>query len=207
MPGRRNILACRITPVGSSCRQSDEQGQGLQSFCERAKRIQSAVACERMGGLSRSPRARPRRTTLEPTRRRLAHRQIPARGQRADCGNSRRRDSVVMATRFLGPARKRAHMDRHRCRARDCAGPGVPASHVALNWLLAQPDVAAPIIGARTLEQLETNLGCLTWALDAGEVGHLDAASAPGMPYPYSFVAQVDSMHGRSSDATGTARR
>ena len=48
---------------------------------------------------------------------------------------------------------------------------GVPASHVALNWLLAQPDVAAPIIGARTLEQLETNLGCLTWALDAGEVG------------------------------------
>jgi aryl-alcohol dehydrogenase-like predicted oxidoreductase len=77
---------------------------------------------------------------------------------------------------------------------------GVPPSQVALNWLRAQRDVAAPIIGARTLEQLEINLGCLTWMLTSDEVDDLNKASAPGTPYPYSFVAQVDSMHSRSTD-------
>jgi aryl-alcohol dehydrogenase-like predicted oxidoreductase len=32
-------------------------------------------------------------------------------------------------------------------------------SQVALAWLLHQPVITSPIIGARTLEQLEDNLG------------------------------------------------
>ncbi len=35
---------------------------------------------------------------------------------------------------------------------------------VALNWLKGRPGVTAPIIGARTVEQLASNLGCLGWA-------------------------------------------
>jgi len=80
------------------------------------------------------------------------------------------------------------------------SGRGVPAAQVALNWARAKPHVVAPIVGARTLEQLETNLGCLDWELSAEEVVALDAASAPPAPYPYSFIAHVERMYERSTD-------
>jgi aryl-alcohol dehydrogenase-like predicted oxidoreductase len=38
------------------------------------------------------------------------------------------------------------------------AGRGKTPAQVALNWLLQQPGVTAPIIGARTPEQLEENV-------------------------------------------------
>jgi len=62
---------------------------------------------------------------------------------------------------------------------------------VALNWLLRQPGVTAPIIGARTMEQLEANLGGSGWSLSADQVERLDAASALTMPYPYDHIAQA----------------
>jgi aryl-alcohol dehydrogenase-like predicted oxidoreductase len=77
---------------------------------------------------------------------------------------------------------------------------GVPPGQVALNWLRAKPGVVSPLLGARTLQQLESNLGCLEWVLNPIEVASLDKVSAPDAPYPYSFVAQVESMHGRSLD-------
>jgi aryl-alcohol dehydrogenase-like predicted oxidoreductase len=55
---------------------------------------------------------------------------------------------------------------------------------VALNWLLRKPTVASIVIGARTEEQLQQNLGAIGWSLTADEVAHLDAASAPRVPYP-----------------------
>jgi aryl-alcohol dehydrogenase-like predicted oxidoreductase len=58
-------------------------------------------------------------------------------------------------------------------------------AQVAINWLLQQPGVTAPIIGARTMEQLETNLGAGGWALTPAQLERLDAASAPTLPYPY----------------------
>lgn len=61
-------------------------------------------------------------------------------------------------------------------------------AQVAVNWLLRQPGVTAPILGARTLEQFEDNLGATGWALDEAQVARLDAVSDPGLPYPYDFV-------------------
>jgi aryl-alcohol dehydrogenase-like predicted oxidoreductase len=63
-------------------------------------------------------------------------------------------------------------------------------SQVALNWLLQQPGVTAPIIGARTLAQLEENLGSVDWALSADELAQLDQASQIPLPSPYSFIAR-----------------
>ncbi len=63
-------------------------------------------------------------------------------------------------------------------------------SQVALNWLLQKPGVTAPIIGARTVEQLQDNLGSTGWALDAGEIEQLDVASAVPLPSPYNFIAR-----------------
>jgi aryl-alcohol dehydrogenase-like predicted oxidoreductase len=66
---------------------------------------------------------------------------------------------------------------------------GKTPAQVAINWLLRQPGVTAPIIGARTIEQLENNLGASGWELDAQQIGQLDSASAPANVYPYDHIA------------------
>ncbi|MEW6045075.1 MAG: aldo/keto reductase [Bacillota bacterium] len=68
---------------------------------------------------------------------------------------------------------------------------GRTPSQVALNWLLQKPGVTAPIIGARSLAQLEENLGASGWALDAAQLARLDEASAVPLPYPYDFIANA----------------
>jgi aryl-alcohol dehydrogenase-like predicted oxidoreductase len=61
-------------------------------------------------------------------------------------------------------------------------------AQIALNWLLRQEGVTAPIIGARTLEQLEDNLGAAGWELDEEQVDELSEASALEDVYPYRFI-------------------
>ncbi len=63
-------------------------------------------------------------------------------------------------------------------------------AQVALNWLLRQPAVTAPIIGARSLSQLEQNLAASGWALTPEQLGALEAASQQPMPYPYNWLAE-----------------
>jgi aryl-alcohol dehydrogenase-like predicted oxidoreductase len=59
------------------------------------------------------------------------------------------------------------------------AGLGRPPSQVALNWVAAQPGVTSPIIGPRTLEQLQDNAGALEWDLDEGTVAQLTRLADP----------------------------
>ncbi|MGV0811784.1 aldo/keto reductase [Mycolicibacterium boenickei] len=62
---------------------------------------------------------------------------------------------------------------------------GRTVPQVALNWLLRRPTVSSVIIGARDERQLRDNLGAVGWALDAGQIARLDAASTRDAPYPY----------------------
>lgn len=55
---------------------------------------------------------------------------------------------------------------------------------VALNWLLRRPTVASVIIGARNEAQLVENIGAVGWALTAGQVAALEAASEVVPAYP-----------------------
>ncbi len=65
-------------------------------------------------------------------------------------------------------------------------GRGVPMARVALAWLHDRPAVTSVILGARTLEQLEDNLGAAGLHLEPGETALLDTASDPGAAdYPY----------------------
>lgn len=68
---------------------------------------------------------------------------------------------------------------------------GKTFTQVALNWVLRQPGVTGPILGARTLEHLQDNLGATDWALSDAQVAALNAASALTPPYPYEFVYKV----------------
>lgn len=64
-------------------------------------------------------------------------------------------------------------------------------AQVALNWVKDQPAVTAPIIGARTMEQLHDNLACVGWTLSDEQRTRLsDASEMPG-PYPYDFIKEV----------------
>ncbi len=65
---------------------------------------------------------------------------------------------------------------------------GKQPAQVALNWLLQKPGVTAPIIGARTMEQLNSNLGGSGWSLTADQFARLEKASDPGLYYPYDFI-------------------
>ena len=62
----------------------------------------------------------------------------------------------------------------------------VTMAEVALAWVTGRPAVSSTIIGARTLEQLDTNLRSARLQLSEAEVAALDAASEPRVAdYPY----------------------
>jgi NDP-hexose C3-ketoreductase / dTDP-4-oxo-2-deoxy-alpha-D-pentos-2-ene 2,3-reductase len=68
---------------------------------------------------------------------------------------------------------------------------GYQPADVALGWLLAQPAVTAPIIGPRTVEQLESSLGALTVKLDEATLKRLDELFPPvgtGGPGPEAWA-------------------
>jgi aryl-alcohol dehydrogenase-like predicted oxidoreductase len=60
-----------------------------------------------------------------------------------------------------------------------------PLAQVALAWVLAQPGMTAPILGASKLEQLHDNLSSLEIRLTPEQIQALDESSAidPGFPY------------------------
>jgi aryl-alcohol dehydrogenase-like predicted oxidoreductase len=65
-------------------------------------------------------------------------------------------------------------------------GRGVSMAKVALAWLVDRPAVTSVILGARTLEQLDDNLGAAGLHLSAEETALLDEASASIVDdYPY----------------------
>ncbi|PWU61733.1 aldo/keto reductase [Micromonospora globispora] len=72
-----------------------------------------------------------------------------------------------------------------------CADLGHDPADVALAWLLSRPGVTAPIIGPRTLDQLDRNLGALEVKLDEATLNRLDELFPPignGGPGPEAWA-------------------
>jgi aryl-alcohol dehydrogenase-like predicted oxidoreductase len=65
---------------------------------------------------------------------------------------------------------------------------GKTPAQVAINFLRGRSDVVVPILGARTVEQLDENLGAAGWGLTTEEAGILEEASSTPLPYPYRFI-------------------
>jgi aryl-alcohol dehydrogenase-like predicted oxidoreductase len=68
---------------------------------------------------------------------------------------------------------------------------GTTVSRVALAWVQNRPGVTSTIIGARTMQQLDDNLGALEVKLTAGHVASLDKATTPVLPFPTDMLAAV----------------
>lgn len=65
----------------------------------------------------------------------------------------------------------------------------VSMGQVAINWLRRRPGVSAVLLGCRTVQQLDDNLGATGWELTEEEMSSLTRASAPGIPvYPQGFL-------------------
>ncbi|MFN4032813.1 MAG: aldo/keto reductase [Fimbriimonadales bacterium] len=84
-------------------------------------------------------------------------------------------------------------LNRHRERIAQyeafCAEMGEEPANVALAWLLHQPAVTAPIIGPRTLEQLERSTRALEIHLDEAALKRLDEIfPGPGGPAPEAYA-------------------
>jgi aryl-alcohol dehydrogenase-like predicted oxidoreductase len=63
-------------------------------------------------------------------------------------------------------------------------------SQVALSWVRQQPGVVIPLLGARTVAQLEDNLHCLQVTLTEEEMKRLDSISQFDLGYPHTFLQQ-----------------
>jgi aryl-alcohol dehydrogenase-like predicted oxidoreductase len=70
-----------------------------------------------------------------------------------------------------------------------CDEIGEHPANVALAWLLHQPGVVAPIVGARTTEQLSGSLRSLKISLTAADLDRLDQIfPGPGGPAPEAYA-------------------
>ena len=78
--------------------------------------------------------------------------------------------------RHTGRARDALEARRDQIQAYEdvCAEIGEDPATVALAWLLHQPAVTAPIVGPRTMEQLDDSMRALKLALGADELVRLD---------------------------------
>jgi aryl-alcohol dehydrogenase-like predicted oxidoreductase len=70
-----------------------------------------------------------------------------------------------------------------------CRDMGEQPADVALAWLLHNPDVTAPIIGPRTMEQFENSLRAVEITLSDEQMKRLDEIwPGPGGPAPEAYA-------------------
>src|SRR5262249_13989060 len=68
---------------------------------------------------------------------------------------------------------------------------GTTVPRIALAWVRGRPGVTSTIIGARTIEQLDDNLGALDVKLTPEHIEALDKATTPALPFPTDMLAAV----------------
>lgn len=83
---------------------------------------------------------------------------------------------------------------------------GHTPSQVALAWTLLNPAVTAPIVGARSVSQLEDNLGALDVTFTPDQRDTLDRASAIDLGFPHELLNRPRTR-GHVFDGTRVERR
>ncbi|RIA80933.1 aldo/keto reductase [Glomus cerebriforme] len=69
---------------------------------------------------------------------------------------------------------------------------------ISLNWIKQKPGITSPVIGSRTVAQLEENLKALEFKLTPEQMARLDEVSKlPEIPFPYSINSRLDDFFGK----------
>jgi aryl-alcohol dehydrogenase-like predicted oxidoreductase len=84
---------------------------------------------------------------------------------------------------------------------------GRTPAQVALAWTLLNDSVTAPLIGARTLSQLEDNLGALEVKLPDDARARLEQASTVALGFPHDVLARPSTMASVFGDTKISPRR
>ena len=82
---------------------------------------------------------------------------------------------------------------------------GTGVAQVALAWVLARSGVTSPILGARTLVQLDGNLQSLELELSSEHIARLEAASEPAPIFPHAFLANTKQVMQSGATINGVA--
>jgi aryl-alcohol dehydrogenase-like predicted oxidoreductase len=80
--------------------------------------------------------------------------------------------------------------------ARVAAELGVGSAEVALAWVRSRPAVTSTLIGARTIEQLRSNLASLEITLAPEQLIALNEPSTPSLDFPAAIAAEITPMFG-----------
>jgi aryl-alcohol dehydrogenase-like predicted oxidoreductase len=80
--------------------------------------------------------------------------------------------------------------------ARVAAELGVSSAEVALAWVRSRPAITSTLIGARTLEQLRSNLASLELTLAPEQLAALEDLSAPSLDFPAPYHVALGPMLG-----------
>ena len=75
-----------------------------------------------------------------------------------------------------------------------------PPAQVAINWVRQQQHKAQviPILGARSIEQRQDNIDCLTWSLEQNQLDRLDKVSDIKLGFPFTFAYENDIVYGET---------
>jgi len=91
-----------------------------------------------------------------------------------------------------GDASMQERIEKHRPALQQyedfCREIGSPPGDVGLAWLLHQPAVTAPIVGPRTMEQLDSALAALQLTLDDAQLARLDEIFPGYQPAPKEYA-------------------
>jgi aryl-alcohol dehydrogenase-like predicted oxidoreductase len=119
-------------------------------------------------------------------------------------------------TRFAAPGpfqrvwRTRALNERNHaivaCVREEAEKLGISPLVLALAWNLARPLVVAPIIGPKSVQQLDDNLAALEVTLPAETIERIDAASEPHLPYPHDFLRMARQLSAAMVQQNATRR-
>ena len=113
--------------------------------------------------------------------------QVPPEGSRAD-----RKDPRMMVTEVREESYEVAQRLVPLADAHD-----VTLTQFSLNWVLANPIVTSAIVGPRTMEQYEDNLGCLGWDIEPKALDEIDALVPPGEHTGWGFNDPQYPVRGR----------
>jgi len=80
--------------------------------------------------------------------------------------------------------------------ARVAAELDVSSAEVALAWVRSRPAVTSTLIGARTIEQLQSNLASLEITLAPGQLAALNEPSTPSLDFPAAITAEMTPTFG-----------
>ncbi|KAG0085531.1 hypothetical protein BGZ93_000626 [Podila epicladia] len=119
----------------------------------------------------------------------LAEGFLTGKHTKAEAGSTKRQ----VTGHFADPKNWRI-LDEVRAIAAECSK--TPAQ-VVLNWTMQKPGITAPLLGVRTIEQLEDNLGALEFTLSSEQMRRLDQVSNPASwPFPQEVFQNLNRFVG-----------